>query len=174
MSQNNPNRQGFYTAHLVDGSKCVAEWKELAKGQGKQWWVYTSEDPTVEKKPTPLKNVVSFTKVSQAEVAEALRREPTVAEKISKSYEETYAQFLRHNSAPPPFPERRRLYLGDEVFVGALQDAKVVALHEGGRVVTVQYKNDSRSSREKGSATIPDLSQHGGLAPLLQEVSAKI
>lgn len=144
-----PLRQGFYLVTLQDGTEMVAEYREHGKGAGKRWWQYVSETPLEEKKPSPLEAVVSFKKVSDAQVKEALKRALTWEEQVQHSYESFKNNDVMEGVLEAYPPECRKLQVGDELEVGNLRDCKVVALFEEGRVVTYSFRNiEHRYGRE--------------------------
>jgi hypothetical protein len=87
-----PKRQGFYEVTLDDGTECIAEWREQDKKDGKQWWRYVSDDPTVEKTPVLLTSVKAWRPALKEQIEQALKRELTKAERI----EAAVADHLRH------------------------------------------------------------------------------
>lgn len=144
-----PAKRGFYEAELKDGRRTIAQWTQFTAAHGNQWFEHVSDDPTVEKAPVLLEGVRGWRKVDQAVVAEALKREPTVPERI----EAALKQFASHTDiqvdllGPPP--ERRALAVGDGVEIGNLRDCKVVALRQEGRVVVLSYHNVGRKQGEE-------------------------
>lgn len=142
-----PERQGFYKVTLRDGSKCIAEWREYNKKEGKLWWKHVGEKPTDEKKPVKLEGVVYFEKASKIEIGAALSREPTEAELIEEAYKKFCAQ---HNIYPRrvlDIPESRKLHIGQEVAIGALADCTVRGLFEDGQVAVVRYTSRNRDGQ---------------------------
>lgn len=139
-----PTRQGFYKVETEDGQELIAEWREYSKKQGKVWWVYVSDDPTIAKAKQLLEGVVGWDTVQKAEVDKALARELTLEEKIQASYNGFRSHRGLYPAKPWPMPDSRRLQIGDKVEVGNLKDAEVIGLHDEGTVVTIKYHN-SRS-----------------------------
>lgn len=143
-----PTRQGFYEAELDDGSRVIAEWRQLDKKQGKRWWKYTSAEPTQEKTPHPLEGVCGWRKAEPSAVAAALRREHTLDEHI----EAALAHFAKHSDiqvaklgTPPP---NRQVAVGDAVELGNLRGCEVVAVREGGVMLVVTYRLLKREGPE--------------------------
>jgi hypothetical protein len=143
-----PTRQGFYEVTLKDESVVVAEWKQMAKSEPKQWFRYVSDDPTQEKQPVVLRGVCGWRKADTDTVKQALKREHTHAEHI----ESALKQFKSHSDicldrlgAPPA---NRMLKVGDAVELGHLCDCKVEALSEDGRLVVITHRNISRKHGE--------------------------
>lgn len=56
--------------------------------------------------------------------------------------EASYRQFVERNGLPPsmPIPARRQLAVGDRVEYGKHPEPKVVAVHDGGAVVSISYE----------------------------------
>lgn len=146
-----PARQGFYKARKANGEVVIAEWREHEKAVGKAWWTYVTHDPTVEKIRVPLADVVGYMKVDDAEVARFLKRALTREERL----ERTYNSYAKANGLYPrvrrAVPENRRLVVGQEVLVGQLRDAVVVALHEDGEVVIIEHSGDKPRPGEVAS-----------------------
>ena len=74
-----PTHQGFYLVLLENSAQqedqagpLVAEWRERSKEEGKCWWLYSSEDPTVEETLKPLAGVVAWTKATKRQIDDAL------------------------------------------------------------------------------------------------------
>ena len=145
-SKETPARQGFYRATLESGEELVAEWREHEKGKGKRWWQWVSAAPTIAKEPKPLDGVIEFRPASKVDVEALLRRELTREEKIQVSYEHS----MKRNWLKVPQPERRKLEIGQTVRLGNLPKPKVVALHEDGQVVTIEF---DATKREPGRDT---------------------
>lgn len=145
FQKGDPSRQNFYEVKLVNGDEIIAEWRELSKKDGKRWWQYTSEDPTIEKTPVALEGVTGFRPVSKDAVAAMLRRELTHQEKIERSLHDAGTRYLRHASEDDPeVPESRILKVGDELVYGNLDDCVVVATHVGNRLVTLTCTRELR------------------------------
>lgn len=142
VSQRNPSRQGFYKVQRAAAADtCVAEWREYDKKQGKRWWEHRGDSPTAVKKPVELTDVVAFSKASQADIDKALKRELTVDEHIENAYKAYLMQadlYPEYTVNPPP---RRALAVGDSLHLGNLQDVKVVALRNEGRVVIYSHRD---------------------------------
>lgn len=143
-----PKRQGFYEVQLIEGDKLIAEWRERDKAQGKVWWQHISDDPTVEKQPVLLTGVARWRNAEKAAIEAALKREPTVAERIDA----VVARHLRdvdlydyHTAVPPA---NRQLKPGDALELGALKDCKVFETRNEGRLVILSYHN---LRRERGA-----------------------
>lgn len=135
-----PIRQGFYLVTLKNGTEMVAEWRERGKNTGKRWWTYVSSDPTVEKKPVPLDQiVVKFRLAGKGDVDNALKREPTLEEKI----QEAYNTFVKSDDTDERYktaiPASRLLKAGDKVYYGSLQDPTVVGVFDEGRIVVFSH-----------------------------------
>lgn len=145
VSNKDPTRQGFYLVKTqTRPTAFVAEWREYDKKQGKQWWIHTSENPTEPKTPKLLEAVVCWAKATQAQVTEALKREPTTEEKIEAAYQSYRRIASLYPTHPARPPERRRLKIGDRVEYGALDNVVVVALKEDERVVVMSHHTRER------------------------------
>lgn len=144
----NPIQQGFYEVQiLVEGvgpkavEQFIAEWRAHDKKAGKQWWIYASDDPTVEKKPKLLEGSVSgWRRATKDQVALALKRELTRDERIARCYEH-YQQAHRldsqwANPIDPPAP--RKLSVGMKVANNREVVGTVVALYEGDTLAVVE------------------------------------
>ena len=86
-----PTRQGFYEVTLKDESVVVAEWKQMAKSEPKQWFRYVSDDPTQEKQPVVLRGVCGWRKADTDTVKQALKRR-------KPGFSESYYGFRSFNS----------------------------------------------------------------------------
>lgn len=143
-----PARQGFYMAILAKGERVVAEWREYDKAVGKCWWQHVSAEPTQEKAPVPLENVVGYENVNKTIVEQALKRAPTLDETIEAAYHSYVSSDeidLRYNCDIPP---ARMLKVGDELMYGNLDEVKVVAVRDEGRVIVFSYhKVESKSGQ---------------------------
>lgn len=141
FKEGTPARQGFYMVQTKSGQKVIGEWREFDKAEGKRWWTYTSDDPTVQKTRVALADVVRFAKVGESQVTAFLTRERTREERIEGSYH----FYVKNRSATPavrmPVPEQRRLVVGQEVSIDHLRNPVVVALHDDGEVVTVEHRS---------------------------------
>ena len=134
-----PPRQGFYEVETELDQTMVAEWREHTPKQGKRWWQYLSDDPTVAKTPQPLDGVKRWRVVDKKKVDELLKRKLTLAERLDRAYESHRS--LRDledmpKDLPPPY---RQLKPGDAIEYGALLDCRVVELRDEGRAVLFQY-----------------------------------
>lgn len=149
LKNGNPARQGFYKAQLAKGESVIAEWREFDKSEGKRWWTYVSNDPTVEKARVPLEGVETYTTVDESEVKRFLQRAPTRDEKIAAAY----ASYCHSNSiypfVPRTAPPSRQLQVGQEVLVGRLEDAVVAGIYEDGGVIVVEHTEKKSRSVEK-------------------------
>lgn len=142
-----PVRQGFYRVRLENGYVLVAEWREHTKGDGKKWWKWVSDDPTVVKAPVPLEGVVSYQMASRSEVEALMHRELTRDERVAKSFEDF--SHRRSDWVPVPQPARRKLTIGQSVLIGALRNPRVAALHHEGQVVTIEYETVKKQHGEE-------------------------
>lgn len=157
-----PTRQGFYKVKAKDGSTHIAEWREYDKKDGKRWWTYRSDDRTVAKTRVALAEVVNhtkgnavvtvvvgYTKVSDADVQDFMKRSLTREELIQDSLE----TFLANESTTQLYfreiPPSRRLAVGQSVKMGHLRDAKVAHLHNDGQAVTIEYRNVQKKGGEE-------------------------
>lgn len=166
-----PARQGFYRARLEDGSHLIAEWREHKKGEGKKWWQWVSDDPTVAKSPAPLEGVVSYQMAARAEVEALMHRELTRDERIAKCFQD----FSHHKSdwTHVPQPARRQLVVGQPVLIGALRNPKVAALHHDGQVVTIEYETVKKQHGEEIPCGIGYQTWHWmDLLPLRENVAS--
>ena len=163
MSQNDwkqgdPARQGFYRVRTDEGTQLIAEWREHQKGEGKKWWQWVTDDPTVQKQPAPLSGVIGYAPASKTEVEALLRRELTRDEKIQRSYE-SFQQFKGEWLALPQ-PERRRLSIGQPVELGRLESPVVVALHDNGQLATIEYREVKREHGKEIPAGLAYTTRH--------------
>jgi hypothetical protein len=149
-----PARQGFYRVRVEGGAELVAEFREHKKGEGKAWWQWVTEDPTVEKHPVLLDGVSAYTPVSRTEVEDLLRRKLTRDERIQKSYEGYLHR--KDDWVVVPQPERRRLKVGQPVLLGNLVNPVVAALHNEGQLVTIEYESFRKEVGLKDVACGPD------------------
>lgn len=145
FTSGNPSRQGFYKVRTTSGRVLIAEWRELDKKIGKSWYEHIGESPTAEKVPTLVVDVQGYMAASKDEIASALHREQTVPEKIQKAYESycrTVGIYRERRTDHPP--ACRQLSIGDEVYLGALIDCKVVGLFDEGRTVVISHRDRKR------------------------------
>lgn len=146
-----PKRQGFYEVELCDGStRLIAEWRERDKVQGKVWWQHVSDDPTAEKQPQLLHDVKRWRNADKAAIELALKREPTVAERIEAAVKDNARYYDLYEIRTLPPPPNRRLQPGDALELGALKDCKVIETRDEGRLVILSYRN---IKRERGVET---------------------
>ena len=144
LGSETPARQGFYHVTQANGAKLLAEWREHGKNTGKRWYIYVSEDPTVDKKPVELdiatSPVVAFTPASKTDVESMLKRELTGAERIESAYQ----SILKHGDLDERFdceiPASRQVQVGDAIEYGSLHECAVVATRENGRIVIFTHR----------------------------------
>lgn len=136
---NIPPQQGFYWAKSEDGVEQVAEYRQLKSKEPKRWWAHVSEDPTVAKQRVPLEGVTAWARASKDDIAQALKRELTEAEKIAEAYQK-HVDTRQHLRAVP-VPASRQLAIGTEVYIGALKEAFVVGSFEDGQVLVVRFRH---------------------------------
>ncbi len=134
-----PKRQGFYEVKLAQGEPFVADWRERDAKQGKVWWRHVSDDPTAEKKPVLLVGVIGWRNTDKATIEAALKREPTVAEKIEAAVQAHQRDLHLYKYDPIGPPANRTLRVGDDIELGALKNCKVVELRNDGRIVVFSY-----------------------------------
>lgn len=145
-----PKRQGFYAVELDDGSGLIAEYRERLKAEGKQWWRWAADEPTLEKEPQLLTGVARWRNADKAAIDAALRREPTVAERIEAAVKDNarFYDIYETNATAPP--ANRQLQPGDAIELGALKDCKVIETRDEGRLVILSYRH---LRRERGVET---------------------
>lgn len=136
----NPARQGFYQVRTDKGEKHIAEWRKYDKETGPRWWIHTSENPTIAKKPVALTDVSAYAKAEEQAVTAALQRTPTREESIQASLGAYYGSLESRLSFHMDIPPTRRLSVGQSVTVGRLRDPKIAAVHDEGQVVTLEYR----------------------------------
>jgi hypothetical protein len=96
--------------------------------------------------------IAAFEKAPQSDVDAALRRELTVAEQCERAYDgwlrecRTWGGYFQVE-----LPERRRLKVGEQVRVGALEKCLVVAVYQEGQAVAVLA---TRRDGEKAERTV--------------------
>jgi len=171
--QGNPARQGFYKANTSTGGAVIAEWREYEKSEGKRWWTYVTDDPTVEKTRVPLDGVISYSKVDDAEVARFLKRELTREEQI----EDTYRRYCQNRDTYPlvrrSVPPARQLQVGQAALVGQHLGAVVVGVFEDGEVLVLEYRSDK--PRGGGDAPLTMNAWHWmSVLPVVPSVAASL
>lgn len=156
-----PKRQGYYAVTLGGpGSPqerspppFIATWRELDKETGKRWYRIVSDatDPTKEKTYEPLEGVQTFKPATASQIALATEVEPTEAQHIARSVAAHNAIQRLWKRTTFSIPENRMLQVGQLVEYGALVNAKVVAVHEDGQLVTLEYTH-TPGSRQLANA----------------------
>jgi hypothetical protein len=136
-----PARAGFYRVTTASGRELIAEYRSVQGSRSeKTWFEHVSSDPTVEKSPQRIPEpVTAFAKAAQDDIDAALRRELTLAEQCEKAYD-SWCRECRvwDGYFQVDLPERRRVKVGEQVRVGALEDCVVVAVYQNAQVVAVQ------------------------------------
>lgn len=147
-----PARQGFYRVRLHDLSQLIGEWKEYDKKEGKRWWTYSSDDPTVDKTRVPLEGVRAYAKVDDSVVQRFLARQNTRAENIDAAYRlHTKSREGYPAWKPIPMPDSRRFVVGQKVVAGNHYQPVVAGLYDDGQVVVVEHEE----VKTKGGVDVP-------------------
>jgi hypothetical protein len=155
FKEGTPARQGFYRVKLEQGGETIAELREYDKKEGKRWWTYTSDEPTVEKTRVALGGVVGYAKVDDSEVAHFMRRSLTRAERIEKAYQDYISKKTDKPIWSIAIPESRRLQVGQEVTVGSWREVRVAGLYEDGKVVVIEFHREMKARGDEPAQLDP-------------------
>lgn len=131
---------GFYWVELSSTQEKVLAERRVNAANEVEWVKYPETDTNP---PTPVElirdNFSMLKEATPSEANMAKARVTTEADKIAAALKSLALMERPENPIPQP-PARRQVKIGDELTVGNLDDCKVVALAEEGRIVVFSFK----------------------------------